>query len=229
MRCKAVKNTVTLGILGGMKAIPEDWMKHIGDGIITVALAGGIITSRLPKTCAELTEHVVTLAPAVLKSLRVGSVTLHNGEDVIPEDYLESIKKNRWLRAPLENLIPNSMIFDGLFFKATVIYDGAPEIAPLEEKTFKILFQNRADVQSNTGASLPSNLNLRWLGTDGFTVKSRSSLTLPHWTTHTKHASVTLDVTVIAGEKVEPVNRLVLEVVNEGKAQVTYIPVVFLG
>ena len=40
---------------------------------------------------------------------------------------------------------------------------------------------------------------------------------------------VEIDVTVRAGETVASVNRLVLEVVNEGKAQITYVPITLLG
>ena len=111
----------------------------------------------------------------------------------------------------------------------TVMYGDTPEIAPLEEKHIKILFQNRFDVESNVGSSTPTNLTLRWLGTDGLTVKSRTALTLLHWSTHNPEANLTLDVTVTAGETVAPVNRIVLEVVNEGKAQITYVPITLLG
>ena len=227
--CTGATVGATLGILGGGAVIPEDWKRHIGDNIVTISLAGGVITGRIPKTCTELTERVVSLAPSVLKAQRKGVVQLHDGEDEIPESWLAETLANYWLKAPLKNLIPNSMIFEGLFINVTVVYDDAPEIAPLEEKKLRIIFQNRYDIQSNVGASTPSNINLRWLGTDKLTAKSRTGFLLPHWTSHTRDASFCLDVTVTAGETVDPVNRIVLEVVNEGKAQVTYVPITFLG
>ena len=227
--CTGATVGATLGILGGGAVIPEDWKQHIGDNIVTVAIAGGVITARIPKTCTELTERVVKLAPAVLAALRVNTVSLHEGADEIPDGYLDDIKNSKWLKAPLKNLIPNSMRFEGLFMDITVMYGDTPEIAPLEEKHIKILFQNRFDVESNVGSSTPTNLTLRWLGTDGLTVKSRTALTLLHWSTHNPEANLTLDVTVTAGETVAPVNRIVLEVVNEGKAQITYVPITLLG
>ncbi len=227
--CTGATVGATLGILGGGAVIPEDWKQYIGDNIITISLAGGVITGKVPKTCTELTDRVVALAPSVLAAQRVGSVTLHSGENEIPADYLTQIKANHWLKAPLNELIPNSMIFNDLFMKITVVYDDAPEIAPLQEKKLHILFQNKYDIQSNIGITTPHNLNLRWLGTGGLTVSSRTALTLPHRTSHSRDASICLDVTVTAGETVAPINRVVLEVVNEGKAQITYVPITFLG
>ena len=227
--CTGATVGATLGILGGGAIIPEDWKRHIGDRIVTISIAGGIVSSHIPMTCSALTKRVVALAPSVLAAQRVGSVALHDSEDEIPEDYLDQIKKDHWLKAPLKNLIPNSMRFEDLFMNITVIYDGAPEIAPLEEKKFKILFQNRWGAESNVGNSTPANLNLRWLGTENLTVKSRTALTVPHRTSHSTDASITLDVTITAGEKVEPVNRIVLEVVNEGKPRIIYVPITFLG
>ncbi len=227
--CTGATVGATLGILGGTAVIPEEWKKHIGDDIITLSLAGGVITDKVPKTCTELTDRVVTLAPSVLLAQCVGKVGLHDGEDDIPSDCLKAFRKNEWLKEPLRSLVPNSMIFDTLFMKVTVVYEDGPEISPLQQKKLKIYFRNKNGVFSKLGATTPHNLDLRWLGTEGLTVSSKRSLRLPHWTNHSKDAMAVLDVTVIAGETVQPVNRAVLEVTLEGKSQLVYLPISFLG
>jgi hypothetical protein len=49
-----------------------------------------------------------------------------------------------------------------------------------------------------------------------------------HKTAHSQ-AVLELHVKVTAGESVDPINRIVLEIVNEGKAQIHYVPITFLG
>lgn len=227
--CTGATVGATLGILGGGAIIPEDWKQHIGDNIVTISLAGGVISSHIPKTCTDLTKRVVALAPSVLKAQRTGSVSLYDGEDEIPEDWLKLILNDPWLKRPLEKLIPNSMRFDNPFLTVTVIYDSDPEIAPFEEKKITILFQNKRERLGNIGAATPQNLTLRWLGANDLTVKSRTSLRVPHYTTHSSDTCIRMDVTVTAGETVAPINRIVLEVVLEGKAQILYVPITFLG
>ena len=226
--CTGATVGATLGILGGMKAIPSDWQEYIGDRIITVSIAMGIVGAKMPKTCTELTERVVSLAPSVLKAQFRDNVRIGAGENEIPDDVVEKYVNDHYLRAPLERLVPNSIIVDSLFINVTVMYGDTPEIAPLEEKKLKIRFRNKSWQESNFGQSSPHNLTLRWLGCDGFTVTGRTAVSLIHKTSH-HSGEVEIEVTVRAGETVAPVNRLVLEVVNEGKAQITYVPVTLLG
>ena len=226
--CTAATVGATLGILGGMKAIPDDWREYIGDRIITVSIAMGIVGGRLPKTCTELTGRVVSLAPSVLKAQIYSDVHLCSCEDEVPENFVEKYLNNERLREPLARLVPNSIIVEDLFMTVTVMYGDTPEIAPLEEKKLKIKFRNKAGLECNFGLSSPHNLTLRWLGCEGFTVIGRTAVSLIHKTSH-HSGEVEIDVTVRAGETVAPVNRPVLEVVNEGKARITYVPVTLLG
>ena len=184
--------------------------------------------SKLPKTCGELTDRVVALAPSVLQAQPKSKVSLCDGADEIPADIAEQFCKDPYLKKPLARLVPNSVMAENLLLTATVIYHDAPEIAPGEEKTLTLRFYNKSGRDSNTGLSTPHNLTLRWLGCENLSVQGRTSVTVPHLTPHSD-GTVELTVTVRAGERVEPVNRLVLEILNEGMAQILYLPVVFLG
>ena len=65
-----------MGIIGGTKCIPEDWKRHIGDGIVTISIKKGAIMDlsekknstlvyAVPETCTELTDRVTRIAPAI--------------------------------------------------------------------------------------------------------------------------------------------------------------------
>lgn len=226
--CTGATVGATLGILGGMKAIPTDWQEYIGDKIVTVSIAMGIVGAKIPKTCTELTERVVALAPSVLMAQDMCSVHIWDGEDEIPENIVDTYINSAWLSIPLSRLVPNSSIVDGLFLTATVMYGDSPDIKPLEEKKLKIRFHNKSWRECKMGQASPHNLTLRWLGTDKLTVEGKTAVMLPHRTSHS-NGEVEIDVTVRAGETVAPINRLVLEIVIEGKAQIMYVPVTLLG
>ena len=82
--CTGATVGATLGIIGGLKAIPEDWKAYIGDGIVTISLAGGVLYG-IPKTCTELTERVAAAAPVMLIAGKTGvSLLLQSPEQKEP-------------------------------------------------------------------------------------------------------------------------------------------------
>lgn len=58
-----------MGIVGGTKAIPEDWAEYIGNRIITCSL--NMDSAFWPKTLEELTERVYELVPSCLKAYSI--------------------------------------------------------------------------------------------------------------------------------------------------------------
>jgi len=75
----------------------------------------------------------------------------------------------------------------------------------------------------------PKHLHLKWLLPEGFTVSGgRRDLYLPHVSMHSD-ATTSVSFTITAGERVEAVNRPVLEIVCNGRPTVGYLPVVLLG
>lgn len=65
--CTAATVGATLGIIGGMNAIPEDWRSFIGDRIVTLCI-NGMYNHRIPKTCKELTNRVANTVIDVMKA-----------------------------------------------------------------------------------------------------------------------------------------------------------------
>ena len=214
----------TLGILGGMSVIPEDWMAHIGDDIVTISINRGDVCRKVPATCTELTDRVVAQTPHLLFDNNATTVlTLGNTE--LPEDVDGFVAASCSTRRVLEATKPYSMHFDFTFASAEMTLDRAPDIAPNGEVGIHIDFINNQFVYDRGYY----NLDLRWWLPDGFVVEGgRQTLMLPR-KDKKNTGMVSVDFTLRAGEQVVPTNRCVLEIVAEGRHTPMYIPVVLLG
>ena len=215
-----------LGIMGGTKAIPEDWKAHLGDDIVTVSINKGCLYD-VPTTCTELTEHVVLEAPSVLHANRFAAgfnVAFTDGENVIPEGVFD------WFTDPKEGLTilsksPYSFEVDFNVAKAIVMYEGAPDIKPGESLALTIRFVNNWQKFGD----MPYFLNLQWFLPEGWDVKGPGSIQLPHESPHSRSASVDVKFLITAGDKVQPVNRLVLQAVIDERPTTGLIPIVVFG
>ena len=221
--CTGATVGATLGIIGGLSAIPEDWKAYIGDGIVTISLAGGVLGG-IPKTCTELTDRVAAAAPVMLIAGKTG-VSLTDGKTEIPDNVGAGFKKGGRTLERLKALKPYQFDMDLGVASVSVTFDGAPDIRPDGEKKIHLRFKNNVEVYG----SVPYYLELRWILPEGFYVEDgQSSVRLPHVNAH-YDGTYDMDVTVRAVDGVEPVNRLVLEVIAEGRGQARYVPIVLLG
>ncbi|MBR5616053.1 MAG: ADP-ribosylglycohydrolase family protein [Clostridia bacterium] len=217
--CTGATVGATMGILGGMAAIPEDWRAHIGDDIVTISINRGSTGGKVPSTCTKLTNRVVAQTPFVLFA-NDAYVALTDGEDEIPADAEEMIRRSVTCAA----LTPYSMRFEYPFAFVDVVLDGAPDIEPMGEKRVTIKLINRRNVLDNN----PYSLTTRWWLPDGFTVRGKQTAILYHGNSHNP-CSGTLEYTLTAGESVEAVNRCVLEITAVGRPTPMYIPITLLG
>ena len=227
--CTGATLGATLGILGGMKNIPSDWKAHLGDSIVTVSVDAGTLWG-LPTTCTQLTDRVTKMAPVVLAANDCNT-NLFAEKCEVPEDIFDTFMADDRILKHLNSLKPNSFSVDAPYMTVTVAYADQPEIAPEGECKLSITFKNKtlgSHVRGPLGNS-PYILTLRWLGAEGFTIAGKQCVRMPHCNTHYPDASITIDVTIKAGEKVEPINRLVLEVQAVGRCLPTYIPVTLIG
>lgn len=232
--CTGATVGATLGILGGTAAIPTDWKDYIGDGIVTMSIAEGIVRN-LPTTCTQLTERVVNMAPTVLWANRA-DVMLVKGEESdlsIPTAMGHSsyTPPNPILRR-LEQLKPYQFEVDAGLYVVRVTYDRAPDIAPGEELGVTLSFIHHAAHKLRNASAfgnMPFALNLRWWLPEGFVVDGKRSVVLPHNTSHHRLPQQDIHVTIKAGERVDATNRLVLEVIADGRPNATYVPLVLMG
>ena len=228
--CTGATVGATLGILGGMAAIPADWSAHIGDDIVTISIGRKDVGRRWPNNCTELTERVVKLAACVLQANNSDVQLIDMGESQIPRDVSavmrEHIRTNPKLQSSLRNLKPYSLYFDNSLYEAFVRLEEAPDIEPLGECRIHIDFVNKSSLHRNA----PYNLSLRWILPEGFAVKSgRSAVRILAKNAHSRDCCTGTDFVIAAGESVQAVNRLVLEVVAEGRPTIMYSPITLLG
>ena len=218
----------TLGILGGMKMIPDDWKTHIGDNIETMSVDVGTLRV-LPKTCTELTERVIKLAPIVLWANDIETL-INDKENDIPENIVDIFLEDKRAIEILNAIKPYSCYVEAPYMTVTASFDGDPEISPMGEKKLTVTFKNRyIKYQKTPLGNMPYSLTLRWLGTEGFTIQGKTCVIMPHKSSHYLDYNVSVDVTIRAGEKVQPINRLVLEISAIGRGMPTYLPITLIG
>lgn len=223
--CTAATVGATLGILSGMKSIPEDWRQYIGDEIITVSINRGDYRTGavVPKTCTELTERVTKQAPFMLFANHA-TVTLVDGANEIPEDAKEKLLKacNDWTQE--ETFKPFTMHCESVALCADVTVCDGPDISPMEEKRIELTVWCRRALGDEM-----INLTHRWWLPEGFSVvEGRQTSSLFIKTAHSSGKNK-ICFTVKAGDTLAPVNRLVLELMPDGRSSPLYIPVVLLA
>jgi len=222
--CTGATVGATMGILGGMAAIPADWSAHIGDAIVTVSINRGTVGRHVPSTCTELTDRVMAQTPHALFANNA-AFELTDGEAVLPEDPAAYILEHCTLAKTLASLKPYTMHFDFTYASVDVFLDGAPDIAPGEEKKVTFVIRNNNTVFDNK----LYNLRMRWWLPEGFTVSGgRKTAILDHFNAH-NDAACTMTYTLQAGECVDAVSRCVLEITAEGRITPMYIPITLLG
>ncbi|MBR3715366.1 MAG: ADP-ribosylglycohydrolase family protein [Clostridia bacterium] len=223
--CTAATLGATLGILNGTAHIPTDWTEHIGDGIQTLCLAGGVLYN-VPKTCSELTDRVIRIAPTVLFANK-SDLSFTDGESIISENPFSS-KKSAILER-LKKLKPYQFEADMGMVKAIFNWDRSPDIAPGDEIGLTLSLQNNTvTFSSNPFGNISHFVSLRWILPEGFSVDGNTGISVDQLNAHTSGKCSTR-FTIRVGEKVAPINRLILEIALDDRPGVLYVPMVLIG
>lgn len=209
-----------LGIINGKSNIPSDWQEYIGDKIITISVNQGV-NVRFAKTINELTDRVIKLIPTVSLANRFDlSITNSNTE-------LDGSIKDKFygnsVAAKLCNRSKYSFDVNLGFATATVSYDKKPQIASGESLNvnFKII---------GRFWQIPNNLSVRFITPEGFTVSGPKSIFMQHGTEHNKWYAVSeANYVVTAGEQTEAYNRIIVEILCEGRPSCGLFELLLLG
>ena len=229
--CTAATAGATMGILYGTAGIPADWVEYIGDKIVTGSLAQGDVGRLFPKTCAELTERVVALAPTVLYFYtanlmqRYANAAVLFGKEDLPEDLPEFFRKrvSENVCSLLAQRKPYGMHFKQAFIEADLTLSDV-RIAPLGEISVDITLNNDIVYDNNHRP-----LALRWLLPDGFTAECPKSVFLPRIDNHYYDGKVRLTAKIHAPEVLMAENRIILEVTVPGRPTALYASFVLVG
>lgn len=240
--CTAATVGATLGILGGTKAIPDDWREYIGDEIATVSICRGTAVG-IPSSCTELSERVIRLAVRSADCIydtphyrgnwqRVTFADEPTGitaDDVAKNaEPTEQALSERYTECPLvknrmAELKPNTVMQSFIFAYAAASVDSLT----VNRESGNRLHLHIASKINELG-NIPYMLSFRWWLPEGFTADGPTSAFLPGVERHTD-GCVDLDFTLHCGENVLPKNRIVLEITSDSRGEAGYIPIVLFG
>lgn len=201
--CTGATLGALLGIRGGMAVIPEDWRAYIGDGIKSICLTNG--HGAFPTDCTQLTDCICNLLPTTLRTPHAA-----------PERF-----QGRDFAKALASRKPDSFTAEGLYVDALVELEGRPEICPGGALRGRVTL---------TPHTLPEQKNfcLRFFAPEGWQVNGpRSLFTSAAHSAFTGHASA--EFTIVAGERVEALNRVTLEISCPGRPTPLLLSLPILG
>ncbi len=213
-----------LGIMGGMAAIPKDWMAYIGDDIKSICLTNG--HGRFPLNCTELTDCVFNLLPVTLRqdqqeifggrkaAVCIGETADTEGvkaEDFFGRNFMDAIGKRK----------PYSFTIEGIYADALIEFDSKPVLAPGGELTGTVtMIQHTLPEQKH--------YRLNFLCPEGWQVECGKSLFTPALgSKRREHASAPF--TIRAGEQVDAVNSIILEITTPGRPSSILVPIRVMG
>lgn len=224
--CTGATVGAILGILYGASGLPSDWRAYIGDKITTFAIVRG--WGEFPKTCTELTEKTVALIPEFTRYRDTGkhiqngeTVKLWDGPDDFSEVTEESLSDNTLSRKLLARS-KYSFTVSGVFASVLVEYPHAPTVSPMGE------LDCRVSVIIKSVYAKQDHYTFHWHLPEGWSVDGpRSVFAAPLWYQNEGHA--TANIKIRAGESVEAINRLILEVCCPDHAMPVLVPVTVIG
>lgn len=219
--CTAATVGSILGIMYGKSNLPTDWQEYIGDKIITISI-NKTVAPRTPETITELTDRVMRLIPVVgamtdqktLRTITITDAPTEQNPYVMDGTYAAKRLFNRGRYAFDVNLG---------FGTALVTYDRCPTIKPGESIGVKINVVGRF-------WPIPENLSIRMIAPEGFTVTGPKYLRLKHGSMDNNYDPISEgEYTITTGETTEAVNRIIVEVVCQGRPSVGLFELMLLG
>ena len=236
--CTAATVGSILGIMKGTGGLPIDWVEHVGDGIVTCCINQGTSFPRV-RTCTQLTEKVVTLAPAVTVQMRAhlrrelvftDGATEVDSSDVeyfaLPYGQGEESAENTVSVLSLKR--PNTLVKNCGATYALVSVDGGPYIKPGEEKKLYVSFQNRFKALGNQ----PHNMEVSLILPDGWSANMNNFYVYVHnWQSRIENSchSEPCEIIIKAPESVPAKSRIMLVINEEGRCRTEAVAITLIN
>lgn len=215
--CTAATLGSILGIVGGAKGIPADWKKFIGDDIVSVAIDRG--SCFVPRSCTELTEHVVRMSVQVLAAYQAPVSITDKPTDLSDFDY-SRLTASAVYKKKLAG-INNALCFDFIHTQVSLLYKTGISVHPNDTAELTVTLRNLLPD--------PRHLDISYILPDGFTLlEGKRHVSLMHNTGKTSPEYV-FTVKFKVGEVVQPHNRGVLQMIAPGRPTVVLVPLLWLG
>ena len=212
-----------MGIMGGMKVIPDDWRAYIGDDIKSICIAAG--HGLWPKTCTELTDCIMDVLPITLnrrhgllgninKSVQLGSELCIG--DVNPESFYGREFVEKLAARKRYSFVVESPLADVL-----VEFDEKPVVQPGGTLTGAISIERHTFNEQR-------HYLLRFITPEGWSVEHQRNLFAPSLSSEDfRHASTKF--TIHVGENVEANNSIIGEITCPGHHTKIFLPIQILG
>jgi len=234
--CTAATLGSILGIIHGADALPDDWKKCIGDDIITVCVDRA--STAVPRTCTELTDHIMKMAPQVLAAHRtpfiifLGSwvfaegalaashepISIGDGVTDLSDFNRDSLIASKQYCDHLLKM-KRALRFDFIHTKVEMEYATGVNISAGQEATIQLTLYNMMPD--------PRHVHITYFLPEGFELlDGRKQLSLMHPGDQSEFA---FPVRLRAGQTIHAANRGIIQMVAVGRPTVILIPILFLG
>ncbi len=215
--CTASTVGSIMAIMNGSAAIPSDWQEYIGDGIVTCSV-DPCVMRKMPRSCEELTQRVVSLMPITLGALGI-AVNYTDGE------YERGPKeKDRYIGHM--SIPTNPYTYDEIadlgYMKARVEFDKDPLLKPHDTIKLTATFKTMTTYE-------PQTLSLKLHLPEGWSAEYQKNKRLTCEDTAGPNPEQYWSAQITAGENVDMINKIYLEVKAEGRIMTGMIPIVILG
>lgn len=220
--CTAATVGATLGIIGGMDAIPMDWREYVGDRIVTISISA-MHQHRAPKTCTELADRVAALLPRVMADNKV-KFELTNDATDYPTEFAEKYNsegpEKYFTFSPWSYEVTNYPTFS-----TRVELNDTPRVAPGDVRHVKLSIHSHPDLRES------HKFQFRLLLPDGWTAGHypRTALLLYPQPIHGLYGDTSIEFDITVGENVDVVNRAYMEIVSPNLCYPMMIPITFIG
>ncbi|MBN2582185.1 MAG: ADP-ribosylglycohydrolase family protein [Planctomycetes bacterium] len=215
--CTGATAGALFGLMHGIDAIPEKWIKPIGKKIKTMCLNLGELSMQVPQTVDNLTDRTERMSRQVLAHYdRTGKTNPLPGEKLRKVSPVEAMKASEAFKRDLAARVGAARYrFD--FFDVDVQADGGPTIRDGQAKVVRLTIHNRYKVQAN--------VLVRWHMPDGWRVEPARTALAQSWP-GILGGPVTVVATLCATEVRESVVRCVAELSIDGRPTVVLVPVI---
>lgn len=212
--CTGATVGAILGIIGAGEAIPPDWEEYIGDSIKSCAI--DVSMKRCCKSCTELTNRIINLVPVVLGSFAVPVEYTDEKTQYVekPKFYIPQfdIPTNPYTYDEIEDLVHT---------KARVEFDKMPLLKSGESIKMTVGFLN--------SMYDPRHLTIKLILPQGWTADYTRHKRIMNEATASPVVEEYWSADITAGENIDMVNKVYVEVACEGRPVTKVIPVVILG
>lgn len=208
--CTCATAGSVLGIMHGMKIIPDDWREYIGDAIITKCINLG--ATDVPATCSALTDNVISLHTLTMHETDIavtdGETDMSglNPEDFMGNDFAMSLASRSDCYAEYHSILADCL----------VEYERDPEITANGSFTVKLSLTKRLVSQKV--------YTVKWFLPEGWSACGSANICVMD-----PLRSESAEYKITAGDRVDAKNMLVAAITCEGHFDTLTVPIVLLG